>query len=88
MRKIRLWLGAFLLAVVSGSASAQANYTNVVMSTTGPENAITAVQTGMESILNKLGPAVLAVVVAGVAIWAIPRIVGLLKSAFSSGKGR
>lgn len=77
-------------AVVVASAApvlADGVYTNIVMSTKGPEAAITALQGGMTSILDKLGPAVLAVVVAGVAIWAIPRIVGLLKSAFSS-KGR
>lgn len=50
--------------------------------------AITSIQGAFESILAALGPAVVAVVLAGVAIWAIPRIAGSLKSAFTGGKGR
>lgn len=56
--------------------------------TTQATTAITTVQTAFETILSALGPAVLAVVIAGVGIWAIPRVVGALKSAFTGGKGR
>lgn len=53
-----------------------------------PEDAISQIQTSLTDILDALKTPVVALVVAGVAVWAIPRIVGLLKSAFNSGKGR
>lgn len=56
--------------------------------TTTATGAITSIQTALTSVLGSLSTAVVAVVLAGVAVWLIPRIAGSLKSAFSSGKGR
>lgn len=47
-----------------------------------------AVQTGFSDAADALYPVLAAVVCIGVGLWLIPRIVGVLKSAFSSGKGR
>lgn len=67
------------------STFAQSSETVDVSAATG---AISSVQSAMISILTPLGTAVVAIVLAGVAIWAIPRVVGSLKGAFQSGKGR
>lgn len=87
---IKRFFKRLLLATIIGSVSLPvlAQETIPSMDTTSTINAATAVSTGLQSILTSLAPLVIGVVVAGVAIWAIPRIVGLLKSAFTSGKGR
>lgn len=48
----------------------------------------TNIKQGMVDILGKLWIPVAAVILAGIAIWAVPRIVGLFKAAFQSGKGK
>lgn len=45
-------------------------------------------QSSLEGILTSAGSAVTALVVAGLAIWGAIAIVGVLKRAFSAGKGR
>lgn len=77
-------LGASLLAPAVMFAEGEGAAVDVSEAT----GAISSIQSAFESILTALGPAVVAVVLAGVAIWAIPRIAGSLKSAFSGGKGR
>lgn len=39
-------------------------------------------------ILGTLVPVIGAVILAGVAVWAMPKIVGIIKSAFQTSKGR
>lgn len=68
--------------------AALAEGTTSSVDVTNATDAITQVQGAFEQILGTLGSAVLAIVIAGVAIWAIPRVVGSLKSAFTGGKGR
>lgn len=51
-------------------------------------SAATGLQTMFENILGKLVPVVGCVLLAGVALWALPRIVGTIKTAFQQGKGR
>lgn len=48
----------------------------------------TNVKEGLIDILEKLWIPVAAVLMAGIALWAVPRIAGLFKSAFQSGKGK
>lgn len=52
------------------------------------QTVITQAQTSLEGILTSAGTAVTALVVAGLAIWGAIAIVGVLKRAFSAGKGR
>lgn len=58
----------------------------------GEVSSVTSMSSGLQSmfggILGTLVPVVGAVVLAGVAVWAMPRIVGIIKSAFQTGKGR
>lgn len=81
---------AFLLvpALVYGQESAN---TIPSMSQTDIDNfgtLATNVKQGLVDILEKLWIPVAAVLMAGIALWAVPRVVGLFKSAFQSGKGR
>lgn len=52
------------------------------------QTVITQAQSSLEGILTSAGTAVTALVVAGLAIWGAIAIVGVLKRAFSAGKGR
>lgn len=52
------------------------------------QNAAQGLQTMLGNILSYLVPVVGVIALAGVAIWAVPKIVGTVKSAFTSGKGR
>lgn len=52
------------------------------------ETVVSDAQSKLESILTTGGEAVAALVVAGLAIWGAIAIVGVLKRAFSAGKGR
>lgn len=57
-------------------------------STTTADTVIDNAQSALEGILTSAGSAVSALVVAGLAIWGAIAIVGVLKRAFSAGKGR
>lgn len=55
---------------------------------TSVNSAADGLQTMMGQILGKLVPVLGAIILAGVAVWAMPKIVGIIKSAFQTGKGR
>lgn len=86
--RFRNVLPTLALAATSVCAFAEGESSTPQLDTSEVVNAATSIKTGLVSILGDLSPLVIAVVVAGVAIWAIPRIVGILKTGFTSGKGR
>lgn len=85
MRKFRNFL--LKLAVVGGPVSALAQGEG---SSTAFDvgTAITDIQSGMTGIIGQLKAPAIAIVLAGVAIWVIPKLVSYLKTAFQAGKGR
>lgn len=59
--------------------------------TTAPQivqDIVTQSQSSLSSMLETVGPAVVAIVVAGLAIWGGIALVGVIKRAFNAGKGR
>lgn len=79
-----------LLALVPGFASLAAvaaegdgGYSGSVA-----ESIASQASTQLQGYLTGVGPVVATIVVAGLAIWAGIAIVGILKRAFSAGKGR
>lgn len=56
------------------------------MDTTQATTMMTAVQTGLESILTAAGPIITAIILAGLGIWAVFAVVRLLKRAFNTGR--
>lgn len=52
------------------------------------DTVITETESALKTALSSLAAPAAAVVVAGIAIWLIPRVVSALKSAFTAGKGR
>lgn len=79
MAAVTVALGApFALLAEETSGSGADTATTVI------ENA----QNSLEGILTTAGGAVAALVAAGLAIWGAIAIVGVLKRAFSAGKGR
>lgn len=52
------------------------------------DDALSQVQTTMTGWITKLVPVMLAILVAGLIIWFIPRFVRYLKAAFAGGSGR
>lgn len=71
--------GSSVVAFAEGEGSAGSDVAGDIIN--GAQNALT-------SMLDTAGAAVVAVVLAGLAIWGGIRLVGLLKSAFNAGKGR
>lgn len=55
---------------------------------TSVDSAASGAQSMLSNILSQLVKPIGLVLLAGLAIWAMPRIIGILKTAFSSGKGR
>lgn len=49
---------------------------------------VSSAQGTLTTVLTAAGPAILAIIGAGLALWAGISIVGILKRAFSAGKGR
>ena len=76
------------LALVLPALCACGSALAVGESDTTAQTVITQAQTSLEGILTSAGTAVSALVVAGLAIWGAIAIVGVLKRAFSAGKGR
>ena len=64
-----------------------ASYT-VAQQVSNVDNVASGLQSMFGNIMSTIVPVVGAVILAGVAIWAMPRIVGIIKSGFQSGKGR
>lgn len=64
-----------------------ADYT-VAQQVENVDNVASGLQSMFGNIMGTIVPVVGAVILAGVAIWAMPRIVGIIKSGFQSGKGR
>lgn len=56
------------------------------MDTTQATTMMTAVQTGLQSILTSAGPIITAIILGGLGIWAVFAVVRLLKRAFNTGK--
>ena len=87
MKKFLLALGAVSAAAASfavdGSAGGAIAYEGSVAETIA-KNASDSLQ----NFLTGVGPVVAGIVVAGLAIWAGIAIVGIVKKAFSAGKGR
>ena len=76
-------------AVACGSVvSALAEETGGSTSTSLAADVIDDAQSSLEGILTSAGGAVSSIIVAGLAIWGAIAIVGVLKRAFSAGKGR
>lgn len=60
-------------------------------SSTAPQivqDIVTQSQSSLSAMLETVGPAVVAIVVAGLAIWGGIALVGVIKRAFNAGKGR
>lgn len=55
---------------------------------TSVNSAADGLRTMFGNILGALVPVLGAVILAGVAVWAMPKIVGIIKSAFQTSKGR
>lgn len=55
---------------------------------TSVNSAAAGLQDMFGKILGSLVPVLGAVILAGVAVWAMPKIVGIIKSAFQTSKGR
>lgn len=85
---------AMMLAQESSSAPVTSSGTGwattfTVADTIAPvESAANGLETMFSNILSQLIKPIGLVLLAGVAIWAMPHIVGIIKSAFNRGKGR
>lgn len=66
-------------------AQAATGSTNVVENVTAVANGVADAVGGAA---NAAAPVIIAVVGIGISLWIIPTIVGLIKRAFSTGKGR
>lgn len=71
------------LATASAFAEGESSAVDVSAAT----GAINSIQGGLETIIGALATPVASLVVAGVAIWAIPKVARALKRAFSGGQG-
>ncbi len=85
MKKLFLSLGAISASVASFAAegSGAVAYEGSVAATIAKDASDT-----LQNFLTGVGPVVAGIVVAGLAIWAGIAIVGIVKKAFSAGKGR
>lgn len=80
-----------ILAAAGSSAVALAEGTTsgaVAYSGSTAETIVTDASTTLTNFLTGAAPTVAAVIVAGLAIWGGIKLVGILKSAFQTGKGR
>lgn len=71
-----------VLAFAAGEDETGTNVLNNVKAAAG------AVQGAVADAANGAAPIIVAVIGIGVALWIIPTIVGVVKRAFGSGKGR
>lgn len=83
LKEVRAKFLALVALVAPALASAQEQTGSLDLSTE-----IGQIQTGMTGVINQLKAPAIAIVLAGVAIWVIPKLVGYLKTAFQAGKGR
>lgn len=72
-----------LVALAMGAGVAKAEFSTAAIVTS-----VTEVSTGLGAISTAVVPLLGAVVLAGIALWAIPAIIGIVKRAFGAGKGR
>lgn len=86
MKKLMYSAGAFALSALpvlaeetSGSGTSDGSLA---------EGVLADAQGALEGILTSAGPVVSAVIVAGLGLWGAIAIVGVVKRAFNSGKGR
>lgn len=79
MKKLITSASAFAAAALPVLAQETENVADQVIE--GSQNAL-------EAVITAVGPAVVAVVVAGLGLWGAIAIVGLIKRAFNAGKGR
>ena len=85
MKKLMYAAGAFALSALPVLAEETGG-----SSTTGTtaDGILTEAQGVLEAIIASAGPVVSAVIVAGLGLWGAIAIVGVVKRAFNSGKGR
>lgn len=97
-----LLAGAFALLAPALTLAQESSSTTGPVTTTGSDwsatysigtltsvnSAADGLRTMFGNILGALVPVLGAVILAGVAVWAMPRIVGIIKSAFQTSKGR
>lgn len=74
-------------ALVTASAFAEGEGSGSAADVSAATGAINSIQGGLEAIIGALATPVASLVVAGVAIWAIPKVARALKRAFSGGQG-
>ena len=82
MKKLLALVPGFL-SLAAVAAEGDGGYSGSVA-----ETIATQAQTQLQGYLTGIGPIVATIVVGGLAIWAGIAIVGILKRAFSAGKGR
>lgn len=75
-------------AAAAGTAFAQEASTAVQWSGSVAEDIVTDASSTLTNFLTGAGTLVASVVVAGLAIWGAIALVGIVKRAFSTGKGR
>ena len=85
MKKLMYSAGAFALSALPVLADGTSGGTS---SSTVAEDILDQAQGALEAIITAAGPVVSAVIVAGLGLWGAIAIVGVVKRAFNSGKGR
>lgn len=84
----RLLVAAFAATVSAGAALAEGTSGAVVYAGSTAETIVNDASTTLQNFLTGAAPTVAAVIIAGLAIWGGIKLVGILKSAFQTGKGR
>ena len=79
-KKITLALGAV------GSLAALAEGTTPTMDPTSASQMVQSAQTGLSTLLTTITPYITTLLLAGLAIWAGFKVIGLIKRAFSSAR--
>lgn len=87
MKKFLTSLGFASLGAVSAFADGTTS-TGTAYTGSTAESIVTQVSGTMTNFLTGAAPTIATIVVAGIAIWAGIALVGILKKAFSVGKGR
>lgn len=79
MKNMKLKIAALSAAVLPSLATFAAE---------GDTNILGDAQTALEGLITAATPIVSSIIVAGLAVWGGIALIGLLKRAFSAGKGR
>ena len=84
MKKLMCSAGALALTALPALAEETSGGT----SSTVAENVLDGASSALQAIITSAGPVITTVVVAGLGLWGAIAIVGVVKRAFNSGKGR